>query len=35
MTPMDKLLEAIRNSSATATEKLDILNALSDYITKQ
>ena len=35
MTAMDKLIEAIKNSSATATEKLDILNALGDYITSR
>lgn len=32
MTPMDKLLEAIKNSSATSDEKLAIINALQDYI---
>jgi hypothetical protein len=32
MTAMDKLIETIQNSSATPSEKLDILNALTEYI---
>jgi hypothetical protein len=32
MTAMDKLIETIQNSSATPNEKLDILNALTEYI---
>jgi hypothetical protein len=34
-TAFEKLVETIKSSSATATEKLAILNALSDYITNQ
>jgi len=32
MSQMDKLIEIIKNSSATNTEKLDIILALQDYI---
>lgn len=32
MTPMDKLIEAIRNSSATTEEKLAIIEALTQYV---
>jgi hypothetical protein len=34
MTTMEKLLEAIKNSSATPEEKMKILDALSEYILK-
>jgi hypothetical protein len=32
MSQMDKLIEIIKNSSATNIEKLDIILALQDYI---
>lgn len=33
MTKIEKLIETIQNSSATPSEKLDILNALAEYVT--
>ena len=32
MNPFEKLLESIRNSSATSDEKIAIINALINYI---
>jgi len=32
---LDKLLESIKNSSATTNEKLDIIDALLNYITSK
>lgn len=35
MTAMDKLIEVIRNSSATPEEKIAIIEALISYVTSK